>query len=134
MALSRKRATRSSVATPATTRFIEPRYRRIRASVSIFSLRSKFDVFLLVVFLFFCLRFVFMGGGYIDLTKKNEQVRKKAKELAWVENENKTIRTDIKNIKSSSTHQRRLAREHLGVIGPDEYLVLFASDLATKSK
>ncbi len=128
MAISRRRASRSSVATPATTRFIEPRYRYIQTSL--FSVRSKFDIFLFVVFVFFCIRIVFMSGGYLELVEKKNQVSKKKEELAWINKDNTAVKNEIKNIKTSSSYQRKLAREHLGVIGPDEYLVLFASDLA----
>ncbi len=75
-----------------------------------------------------------MSGGYLDLLEKKNEVKEKQNELSWIEKENTTIQGEIKSIKSSSSYQRKLAREHLGVIGPDEYLVLFASDLAKTSK
>ena len=73
-------------------------------------------------------RIVSMEGGLLDYhTMDNALVEKEAK-LVELRTENAEIISQIHKIKTSPRYQKQLAREHLGVIAKDEYLVIFSSD------
>ncbi|MCB9091291.1 MAG: septum formation initiator family protein [Halobacteriovoraceae bacterium] len=126
---SRSRKTRYEVATPKNIRFIEPAYRTISSK------SQKLKKLLFWGVLSFCfLRIIFMDGGYLELKEKQKAVQDMKDKLSFIKNENKELVEEIKKIKSDKNYQKKLAREHLDVIGSDEFLILFASDLEKKSR
>lgn len=74
------------------------------------------------------LRLVFMERGVIDYYNTKDHITQKIHELELLEQENRELIKEIHEIKVNPVYQKKLARDHLGVIAKDEYLVLFASD------
>ena len=86
-----------------------------------------------MVFALLCARLVFMDRGVIDFYAKEDLIKEKQAELLRVEQENIHIVGEIEKIKSVPSYQKKLAREHLGVIAKDEYLILFSKEGKTPS-
>ena len=74
------------------------------------------------------LRLVFMESGLIDFYKMDSTIVDKEQSLVIVKKDNTELRSEIRKIKTSPKYQRKVAREHLGVISSNEYLVIFAKD------
>lgn len=74
------------------------------------------------------LRLVFMESGVIDFYKMENSILKNQQSLILVKEENQDLLNEIRKIKTSPKYQRKVAREHLGVISPNEYLVIFGKD------
>lgn len=72
------------------------------------------------------LRLVFMDNGILDYQKMNETIAEKERYLVELRQENVELIKELKLIKTSSTYQKKMAREHLGVIASDEYLVVIS--------
>lgn len=79
------------------------------------------------------LRIFFMESGILDYHSMNQTLDKKQENLISLRQENASIIQEIHKIKTSQAYQKKLARDHLGVIAEDEYLVLFSKDSATSS-
>lgn len=75
-----------------------------------------------------CIRLVFMDQGVIDFYSMEQTLDQREHSLELLRIENAQIITEIHKIKTSPMYQRKIAREHLGVIAKDEFLVLFAND------
>ncbi|MBY0518071.1 MAG: septum formation initiator family protein [Bacteriovoracaceae bacterium] len=74
------------------------------------------------------LRLVFMERGVIDYMTMDNKIKEKETELSRLKNENQEITTEIKRITLDKSYQKQLAKEHLGVIAADEFLILFAGE------
>ena len=74
------------------------------------------------------LRLVFMERGVLDYYATQDLIQDKIHQIELLKEENQALVHEIHEIKVNPAYQRKLAREHLGVIGRGEYLVLFASD------
>lgn len=74
------------------------------------------------------LRLVFMDSGVIDFYKMENSIQKNEQSLVLVKEDNNSLVNEIRKIRTSPKHQRKVAREHLGVISSNEYLVIFGSD------
>lgn len=74
------------------------------------------------------LRLVFMDSGVIDYYSMESSIAKNEQNLVLMKKENQDLNTEIRKIKTSPKYQRKLAREHLGVISSNEYLVIFGKD------
>lgn len=74
------------------------------------------------------LRLIFMDRGVWDYFATEGSIREKQNELKSIQTENKSLRTEIVKIQSDRNYQRQLAKEHLGVIAADEFLILFAGE------
>lgn len=74
------------------------------------------------------LRMAFMERGLIQYWRMSGTIGERATELARVRRENQDIRGEIRRIEFDKGHQRWLAKEHLGVIAADEFLILFAGE------
>lgn len=81
----------------------------------------------LVCALLLC-RLAFMDRGVIDYYSMKDSIVDKQYDLEMLKKENIALEAEIKRIKYDKSYQKFLAREHLGVIAADEYLVLFARD------
>ena len=73
-------------------------------------------------------RIVTMEGGLIDYHAMENALIEKEQKLIELREENAEIISQIHKIKTSPRYQKKIAREHLGVIAKDEYLVIFSSD------
>ncbi len=79
------------------------------------------------------LRLFFMDSGVIDYHKMNQTLEKKDLDLKMLRQDNADLITEIHKIKTSPSYQKKLARDHLGVIAKDEYLILFAKESSISS-
>lgn len=73
-------------------------------------------------------RLVAMEGGVLDFHTMDNALIEKQANLEKLRIENASIVGEIHKIKTSPRYQKQIAREHLGVIAKDEYLVIFSSD------
>jgi cell division protein FtsB len=74
------------------------------------------------------LRLICMDRGVWDYFATEGAIREKKSELNSIYEENKTLKTEISRIQVDKNYQRHLAKDHLGVIAGDEFLVLFAAE------
>jgi cell division protein FtsB len=74
------------------------------------------------------LRLICMDRGVWDYFATERSIKEKNAELTAVQTENKTLKTEITRIQGDKGYQRQLAKEHLGVIATDEFLILFAGE------
>lgn len=74
------------------------------------------------------LRLVFMDSGVIDFYKMDNVLADKKQYLEDLKVENKNLAGEIKRIRTSPVYQKKITREHLGVIAKDEYLILFSKN------
>lgn len=76
------------------------------------------------------LRLIFMDRGVWDYFATEGTIKEKRHELKSIQNENKSLRAEITRLQVDKGYQRQLAKEHLGVIAADEFLILFAGESA----
>jgi cell division protein FtsB len=74
------------------------------------------------------LRLLFMDRGVWDYFATESAIRERKDELQSIRKENKSIATEITRIQVDKNYQRQLAKEHLGVIAAEEFLILFAGE------
>ena len=74
------------------------------------------------------LRLICMDRGVWDYFATEGGIREKQTELSNIQNENKELKSEITRIGLDRNYQRQLAKEHLGVIAADEFLILFAGE------
>lgn len=79
------------------------------------------------------LRLVFMDRGVWDYFSTERTIHVKNEELASLNRENNELKTEISRIQVDKNYQRQLAKEHLGVIAADEFLILFAGETGESS-
>lgn len=79
------------------------------------------------------LRLIFMDNGVIDYYRMEDHLNEKLHSLDLLKQENVDLITEIHRIKTEPAFQKKLAREHLGVIAADEYLILFAQESSSQS-
>jgi len=79
------------------------------------------------------LRLIFMDRGVWDYFATEKNIDEKHNELRAIGVENKELKTEIGRVKMDGGFQRQLAKEHLGVIAADEFLILFAGESAESS-
>jgi cell division protein FtsB len=73
-------------------------------------------------------RLLFMENGVVDYYSLEATIEGKHEKLELVQNENAELVTEIHKIQTSRKYQKKVARDHLGVIASNEYLILFAKD------
>jgi len=74
------------------------------------------------------LRLICMDRGVWDYFATEGDIREKQGELKSYQDENKSLKTEISRIQLDKNYQRHLAKDHLGVIAADEFLILFAGE------
>jgi cell division protein FtsB len=74
------------------------------------------------------LRLICMDRGVWDYFATEGVIKEKQDELSSIRNENKELKSEITKIQVDKNFQRQLAKEHLGVIAADEFLILFAGE------
>jgi len=84
-----------------------------------------FRLVIFLVFLGLLARILFMEGGYLDLVSKKTNYSELTTKYESILENNLEMKKEIKKIKDSSSYQRKLARDYLGVIAEDELLILF---------
>lgn len=79
------------------------------------------------------LRLFFMDRGVWDYVATESNLEEKRQELKSIQVENSSLKTEITKIQTDRNYQRSLAKEHLGVIAADEFLILFAGENSDES-
>jgi cell division protein FtsB len=79
-------------------------------------------------------RLIFMDNGVIDYYKMETALEYKGEVYKNLVEENKSLVDEIKLINSNSAYQKKIVREHLGVIDRDEFLILFAGSKGSTTK
>ncbi len=79
------------------------------------------------------LRLICMDRGVWDYFATEREIHEKQEELQAINTENRELKTEINRISLDKNYQRQLAKEHLGVIAVDEFLVLFAGESSEPS-
>lgn len=74
------------------------------------------------------LRLIFMDRGVWDYFSTERVIQENREELRSIQNENKDLKIEITKIQLDRNYQKQLAKEHLGVIAADEFLILFAGE------
>lgn len=74
------------------------------------------------------LRLIFMDRGVYDYYSTQNHLIEKNQELQNLSRENEELKAEISRIHVDAGYQKQLAKEHLGVIAADEFLILFAQD------
>lgn len=74
------------------------------------------------------LRLICMDRGVWDYFATEGDIREKQSELKSFQDENRSLKTEITRIQTDKNYQRLLAKDHLGVIAADEFLILFAGE------
>ncbi|MEX0798648.1 MAG: septum formation initiator family protein [Bacteriovoracaceae bacterium] len=79
------------------------------------------------------LRLIFMDRGVVHYYQMQETLKDKKHQLELVKEENANLVSEIHQIKVNPAYQKKIARQHLGVIAQDEYLILFAKEASLSS-
>lgn len=87
---------------------------------------SKMTIFLSVVIFAGCCRLIFMNQGIINYFQKKEIINERLTLIDQLKAENIQLLKEIKRANEDVRYQKNLAREQLGVISAEEYLILFA--------
>ena len=74
------------------------------------------------------MRLLFMENGVVDYYNLENTIVENQNKLVLVQKENADLVTEIHKIQTSPKYQRKVARDHLGVISSNEYLVLFSGE------
>lgn len=74
------------------------------------------------------LRLICMDRGVWDYFATEGDIKEKKSELSAIHAENKSLKIEISRIQQDKSYQRLLAKDHLGVIAADEFLILFAGE------
>jgi cell division protein FtsB len=74
------------------------------------------------------LRLILMDRGVWDYFSTEGVIQEKQEELASIRMENKELKAEITRIQVDKGYQKQLAKEHLGVVAADEFLILFAGE------
>lgn len=73
-------------------------------------------------------RLLFMENGVVDYYTLENTIKENHNKLSLIKKENSEIVSEIHKIQTSPKYQRKVARDHLGVISSNEYLVIFSED------
>jgi cell division protein FtsB len=79
------------------------------------------------------LRLVAMDRGVWDYFSTESEINKKRSELKSIQLENQDLKAEISRIQLDRNYQKQLAKEHLGVIAADEFLILFAGEASDET-
>lgn len=79
----------------------------------------------MVIFISFY-QLLFSKGGIQDYQKSCLELELQKKEIARLEEENQQLVDEIQHMENDPVYQKKLIREHLGVIAKEEFVVLKA--------
>ena len=124
---ARKRTRKA--ASPAKVNYVKTKKKSSRTANFIWTWHKFWWMVATIAFL----RLLLMENGVIDYYKVENSIENNHQVLSLIQNENAELVTEIHKIQTSARYQKKLARDHLGVIAPGEYLILFAKDSAESS-
>lgn len=73
-------------------------------------------------------RLIFADRGMIHYYSQENFIRQKIHQNQLTRKDNLALAKEIKKITRDPVHQRKLARQHLGMIAKDEYLIVFPKE------
>ena len=73
-------------------------------------------------------RLIFANRGVIHYYSQENFILQKVYQNQLVREENQTLSKEIKKIRKDPSYQRKLVRQHLGMITKDEYLIVFSKE------
>lgn len=79
-------------------------------------------------------RLTFFEGGIIDYFDQKERVASIKESMRELEGLNSGLRKEIRLLKESSSYHKKMIRKHLGMIAPDEFLILFSNQTESLSE
>ena len=106
---------------------------KVRKSAAIFQDMPIWKKAMWGMYALMVLRLIFMQGGLLDFYYLEQALNDKQAEIVSVQSENEAIADDIEKLRTDRNFQKKTARENLGVIAEDEYLVVFAREAEGKS-
>ncbi len=86
--------------------------------------RKALSLALFLILVSSLLNALFGDRGFIELLKSHERLETLEREVAAIETENRDLLADIRALKTSPLAIERLAREQLGLVGPDEIILV----------
>lgn len=120
--------TRKSVAKQGEVDFLPVRKRKKRKRKKKRKAKLSWDMAWGFLFLLVAINLFFTEGGFLQLLKTKGQMKEGEKYLSYILEENKGLEGEIKKILHDSSYQKKIAREHLGAIAADEYMVIFSKE------
>ena len=121
--VSRKRVAKAGEKTELINPIVK---KRSRNNTKKRGIKFSLDLVVGVIFFLMSVNLFFTSGGIIDLIQSKARIVEGEKYLSQVKNDNQKIQIEIKKLQHSSSYQKKIAREHLGAIAKDEYLVIFS--------
>lgn len=106
--------------------FVNPLVKRRKRSAKKSKFQFSLDMAIGIVFFIITVNLFFTSGGIIDLIQSKGRIMEGEKYLSTLEAENDKIRDEIRKLQHNSSYQKKIAREHLGAIEKDEYIVIFS--------
>ena len=94
---------------------------------------SKVTLFLSGLLLVGFVRLFFMNQGIFNYFEKKSSLDERLALIEQIKVENVALMKEIKRANEDVRYQKNLAREQLGVISSEEYLILFAPKKSTPS-
>jgi cell division protein FtsB len=79
------------------------------------------------------MRLMFAERGLLEYARAEKSLTQRNIILTQLRSENLSLQQEISKIKNNSKYQKKLARDNLGLIEADEYLVLFAKEVESDS-
>ncbi len=79
-----------------------------------------------IVYSILVFRLIFAENGMVDYFSMEKVLQEKREVLAGMVAGNKKIISEINKIDKDTTYQKKIARDYLGVVAKDEYLILFS--------
>ena len=73
-------------------------------------------------------RLVFSANGVVDFYSMESNLEKLRSKIERLKTENIELTKEIRKIRTDEFYQKQLARDHLGVIAKDEYLIIFSEE------
>lgn len=115
---------RKSVAKAGEVEFISPPSTKGRNKVAQKKFKWSWDLSIGVIFLVIGINLFFTSGGILELIESKVQIQNGEKYLSQLEKENRELKDEINKLNHSVKYQKKVAREHLGAIAEDEFLII----------
>jgi cell division protein FtsB len=91
-------------------------------------LQKKFILFSWLVCALLALRLMFADRGVIDYYRELGHLERQQKTLHEYQQANLALAQEVKRLKTDERYQRKMVREHLGHVAPDEFVVAFRKE------